>query len=122
MDTNAILEQRGTRYGEFRDQAKIAQAIRRAYTLGRNWDGLSSDKRESLELIANKIGRILNGDPEYDDNWIDICGYSQLIVNEIKRNAEDRQSQGQASAAPEESYSQGLDSARATTYCYRTEN
>lgn len=28
--------------------------------------------------IADKIARILNGDPEYRDNWHDIAGYAKL--------------------------------------------
>lgn len=35
-------------------------------------------------MIQHKIGRVLNGDPNYDDNWIDICGYSKLIADELK--------------------------------------
>ena len=34
-------------------------------------------------MIQHKIGRILNGDPNYDDNWRDICGYSQLVLDEL---------------------------------------
>jgi hypothetical protein len=49
----------------------------------KNWGTLSDDKRESLEMIAHKIGRILNGDPDYDDSWLDIEGYSKLVRDEI---------------------------------------
>ena len=38
---------------------------------------------EALDMIFHKIGRIGNGDPFYDDSWIDICGYSQLVVDEL---------------------------------------
>jgi len=30
-----------------------------------NWEKLSDDKKEALEMTAHKIGRILNGDAEY---------------------------------------------------------
>jgi len=30
-------------------------------------------------MILHKIARILNGDPEYSDNWHDIAGYATLI-------------------------------------------
>ena len=39
--------------------------------------------REALEMIVHKIARIVNGDPNYIDNWIDICGYSKLVIDEI---------------------------------------
>lgn len=32
-----------------------------------------------FEMIAHKIARILNGDPNYADNWHDIAGYATLI-------------------------------------------
>ena len=73
------LEQRGTRYGDFRGCSRISQNIKRAMGDSDNWEALSDDKKEALEIIANKIGRILNGDPEYSDSWHDIVGYARLV-------------------------------------------
>jgi len=39
---------------------------------------MSASHREALEMIAHKIGRILNGDPNYADSWHDIAGYAKL--------------------------------------------
>ena len=36
---------------------------------------------EALEMIAHKIARILSGDADYADNWVDIAGYAQLGNN-----------------------------------------
>ena len=34
----------------------------------------------------HKIGRILNGDPDYQDSWTDIIGYTRLVeVDLIER-------------------------------------
>jgi hypothetical protein len=44
-----------------------------------NWEKLSLDKKEALEMIQHKVGRILNGDPEYHDSWYDIEGYARLV-------------------------------------------
>ena len=44
-------------------------------------------QREGLEMIAHKISRILNGDPNYDDSWVDIAGYAQLVVDAIRYEA-----------------------------------
>jgi hypothetical protein len=43
-------------------------------------------------MIAHKIGRILNGDPNYADSWIDIAGYAQLVADRLTRaqHAEDK--------------------------------
>jgi hypothetical protein len=49
-----------------------------------NWTALSDDKKEALETIAVKMGRILNGDPEYADSWHDIAGYAKLVEDSLK--------------------------------------
>ena len=73
------LRERGNRYGSFEGHAKITQGLKRVMQDTPNWEDLSDDKKEALEMIAHKIGRVLNGDPEYDDSWRDICGYSKLV-------------------------------------------
>ncbi len=78
----AILKERGNRYGPFDGHARITQNIKSAMNDG-NWNDLSSSHKEALEMIAHKIGRILNGDPNYDDSWVDIAGYAQLVVNQL---------------------------------------
>jgi len=82
------LAKRGTRYGEFKSHANITQCLKRVMTGYStkgitNWNSLSDSQKESLEMIAHKIGRILNGDPNYIDSWVDIVGYAQLVVNEL---------------------------------------
>ena len=73
------LSERGKRYGLFRDHARIAQNIKRAMQDSQNWSSLADDQRECLDMIANKLGRILNGDPNYIDSWHDIIGYTKLV-------------------------------------------
>ena len=46
---------------------------------------MDDDQREALEMIAHKIARILNGDPNYADNWIDIAGYATLVANRLEK-------------------------------------
>lgn len=79
------LQERGSRYGSFADNAAISQDFK--YTIA-NWDEvrvkqgrnrLPADAREALEMIAQKMARILNGDPTYPDNWHDIQGYAKLV-------------------------------------------
>ena len=88
MDIKEVLEERGKRYGEFTDHAFITQSIKRAMKNFSNWKHLSDDMKEALEMIAHKIGRILNGDPEYIDSWTDIVGYAKLVeIDLIKKEA-----------------------------------
>lgn len=84
MDIEQTLEERGKRYGDFTDHAIIAQDIKNQMNNRRGWAQLSSDKKQALEVIADKIARILNGDPEYGDNWHDIAGYATLAEKRCK--------------------------------------
>ena len=86
MDVTNVLAERGKRYGEFEHQAEYAQDLKRVFQRSPNWEAMQDDQREALELIANKIGRILNGDPNYDDSWVDIAGYSKLIADRLQRD------------------------------------
>lgn len=36
-------------------------------------------------MIAHKLARIMNGDPNYIDNWTDIAGYAQLVVDILEQ-------------------------------------
>ena len=83
-----VLAERGSRYGEFVDHAFITQSIKRAMVNSPNWKRLSDDMKESLEMIAHKIGRILNGDPRYIDSWTDIVGYAKLVETDLIKKEE----------------------------------
>jgi hypothetical protein len=80
------LTERGSRYGVFTVHAKITQDIKRAMAQG-NWPKLADDQRECLEMLAHKIGRILNGDPDYHDSWHDIVGYAKLVADRLQPNS-----------------------------------
>jgi hypothetical protein len=62
-DINTALADRANRYGVFADQARIVQNIKAAMRDSKNWHVLRPDQKEALEMVAHKIGRILNGDP-----------------------------------------------------------
>ncbi len=44
---------------------------------------LDADQMEALEMIMHKIGRIINGDADYDDSWRDIAGYAMLVCDRL---------------------------------------
>ena len=80
-----VLEERGKRYGSFTSHANISQELKLVMQGTGQWCKLAPDQAEALEMIQHKIARILNGDPNYDDNWIDIAGYSTLVANRLKK-------------------------------------
>ena len=87
-DINTTLAERGERYGAFSGHAGITQRIKAAIVSAPRYARLMPIHREALDMIAHKIGRILNGDPNYADNWHDIAGYATLVEQELNAAAE----------------------------------
>lgn len=79
-----VLNQRQATYGSFTKNAEVSQMIKYFMTQGTNYKQMPMAHREALEMIVHKIARIVNGDHNYIDNWVDIIGYSQLVIDEIK--------------------------------------
>jgi len=92
MDSiNTTLANRGSNYGSFANLANIAQSLKEVMRDTPQWPNLSNDQRESLEMVAAKIGRILNGNPNYDDSWVDIAGYTTLVANRLQGKSDSGQ-------------------------------
>lgn len=77
------LAERGQRYGEFTSHAEITQNLKAIMCVAPRWSDLENDQKEALEMVAHKIGRILNGDPNYIDSWTDIIGYTRLVEKRL---------------------------------------
>lgn len=87
---NDTLTERGSRYGKFRNNAETAQALKdvvRSHLFNYDDKDLDSDQMEALDMICHKIARIINGDPDYVDNWVDIAGYATLVADRLNGNA-----------------------------------
>jgi len=83
---NDMLSERGSRYGEFITHAAVTQQIKEVigkhlYARGKV---LKPDQQEALDMIAHKIGRIVNGDPDFFDSWFDIAGYAKLVADRLR--------------------------------------
>jgi len=74
-----LLTERAKTHGDFRDNAAVAQSLKDAMRAA-NWNELTDVQREALDFIASKIGRILAGDAEFEDHWLDISGYALLPI------------------------------------------
>jgi hypothetical protein len=86
-NVNEMLAGREARYGSFQGHAEISQVIKQVIhsaARARNKE-LESDQLEALDMISHKIARIINGDPNYADNWIDIAGYATLVANRLEK-------------------------------------
>lgn len=96
--TEQVLAERGSRYGKFTDHADITQVLKEFFRSGdeilldehinekirSRWDLMANDQKECLEMVAHKLGRIFNGDPDYGDSWRDIGGYCTLVANRLE--------------------------------------
>ena len=86
MNTDDILQDRGKRYGNYMDQTTISGELRRVMDFWANERKakLAYDQADALVMIAVKISRIINGDPDYSDNWRDIAGYATLVADRLE--------------------------------------
>jgi hypothetical protein len=83
MTIESVLEERGKRYGQFVGHAAISQDLKDVMRAAPSWQKLDADQMEALEMIQHKVARVLNGDPHYADNWVDIAGYAQLVAGRL---------------------------------------
>ena len=83
-EVGSTLDERGKRYGRWKDNAEVSQAIKRSIRTQQGYASLPEPSKEALSMICQKIARIINGDPTYQDNWIDIAGYATLEVQRLQ--------------------------------------
>jgi hypothetical protein len=78
-----LLVEREKTHGPYKVKAKIIQDLKCAMELTEGWDNLNDMQRESLHMIAHKIGRILSGNPNCADHWDDVAGYARLVSKSL---------------------------------------
>ena len=85
------LKERGNRYGDFKNHADLSQQFKELFNAHVCDFGIPEDfspvMNEAIEMIFHKLARIANGDPTYDDNYRDIAGYAQLVVDDLNKEA-----------------------------------
>lgn len=89
IDVDAVLDSRAQDYGRFIEGAEIMQMLKRLVHnhIDQRNKQLAFDQREALDMIIHKIGRIINGNPDKVDNWVDIAGYAKLVADRLEGNA-----------------------------------
>jgi len=83
VNINETLKDRGSSYGNYLGQAMIAMYMKDYFRTHTNWNDMKDDQKDCLDMIAVKISRILNGDPNVIDSWHDIAGYATLVANRL---------------------------------------
>jgi DNA-binding MarR family transcriptional regulator len=84
-EVDATLDARAVDYGLFLEGAEVMQMLKRVVqnALNNRDKTLAHDQAESLDMIIHKIGRIINGNPDVVDHWLDIAGYAQLVADRL---------------------------------------
>jgi hypothetical protein len=88
-DVDRVLDSRAKDYGKFIEGAEIMQMLKRLvhnYIEDRGTP-LAFDQREAIDMIIHKLGRIINGNPDKVDHWVDIAGYATLVAERLEGNA-----------------------------------
>jgi hypothetical protein len=88
-----ILAERQSTHGNFSENARVMQGVKRVLRTGDNWlrflqgtpDGLVDVQAEAIEMICVKLGRIVTGDPNEADHWADIEGYARLARDRLAK-------------------------------------
>lgn len=85
MNIAETLDERGRKYGTYMGLATIAQDLKQVARSGASYHLLDPDMAESLDMIFNKVARIVNGCPFHKDSWHDIVGYAQLVNTRLEK-------------------------------------
>lgn len=86
MNAEQIVNARQATHGGYADHARCAlrlkdllrdELVRR---FQRGQAPLLPEQRQSIEMICDKLSRIIAGDPSHRDHWDDIAGYAALAA------------------------------------------
>lgn len=78
-----LVDSRTALYGTFCGRAELTVDLLERCQAHPKWSAIPAWGKWALTMLIEKVGRIIEGDPKYDDNWKDIGGYAELA----RRNA-----------------------------------
>jgi hypothetical protein len=81
--TATVIANRQGTHGVFKNNSVYMQNAKDLMRAQPNWSRMDEYQREALDMLQHKIGRILHGDPNFTDHWIDCSGYCDRVVKTI---------------------------------------
>lgn len=75
---NKILQERQSTHGCFYKNAMMSQKLKVFFRDCEGWQNMTACQKESFDMIALKMSRILSGQSQFKDHWDDISGYATL--------------------------------------------
>ena len=84
-----VLAERNSVHGSFSVNAEVTQYIMNI--VHTYWKGKqpTAEQELALQMIVHKISRIVAGDTDYADHWLDIAGYATLIHEQLELQQEE---------------------------------
>ena len=95
MTIDPPIGERHETHGDYTNTAQVSQHLKTTIRNARNWARLSNDKRESLDMIMTKVSRIMSGEPNEPDHWLDIEGYARLARERLIETQAQRETRSQ---------------------------
>ena len=111
VEIENILEERGNTYGKFIDNAQIGQDLKDVVRRTHKWIYLSPDQKQMIDVIFDKISRLITGDPNHIDNYVDIEGYARLVRERLESDNVVRR--GDSNAVHQATCTEGADGEQA---------
>lgn len=84
MSVELTIRDRAPTHGDFAARSKIEQALVDVMECSGGWHRLKPFQKSAARMIAVKLSRILNGNPDHDDGWRDIAGYAACVLQELE--------------------------------------
>lgn len=81
MTIQDTLDERQKTHGDYSLHAECTQTLKHVIRMlldEHDRPPLKMEHQEALDMILHKIGRIVAGDPNFEDHWHDIAGYAEL--------------------------------------------
>ncbi len=73
-------------HGPYKEQGDRAEMIREAMKL-HLCILLEGYQKTALNMIAEKLSRIIEGDSNFEDHWLDIAGYCERVLEILRKEA-----------------------------------
>ena len=81
----ATLAERHGQYGKYTYVSKTSQSLKKIVREAPNYRTMPPPMQESLDMICNKLARILCGNYYLHDTWHDIGGYAKLVSDHLEK-------------------------------------
>ena len=84
-EVSTLIKERETTHGDFALKAGFIQEIMENISGLYTWEDLADDQKESIHMIISKLSRIIYGNPDHIDHWLDIAGYAKLVSDRLEK-------------------------------------